>query len=81
MSQEDPDKPLYRVVRGMKIYNSYPKQAAPPSEEDKIDLQLLAERFDRFENILKSLVKYWQKMEREEILDHELASYLDYLYS
>jgi hypothetical protein len=64
----------------MKIYNSYPKQPVEASE-DKLDLQLLVERFDRFEELLKSLFKMWQERQREEILQQELASYLDYLYS
>ena len=84
MSQDNeskgPIRPNYRIVRGMKIYNSYPKQPVEASE-DKLDLQLLVERFDRFEELLKSLFKMWQERQREEILQQELASYLDYLYS
>jgi hypothetical protein len=65
----------------MKVYNSYPRTETKTKAKDKIDLQLLAERFHRFEEILKSLVNFWQKREKEEILEQELASYLEYLYS
>jgi hypothetical protein len=85
LTQEDESKeplqPLYKIGSGMKVYNSYPKTETKTKAEDKIDLQLLAERFDRFEEILKSLVNFWQKREKEEILEQELASYLEYLYS
>jgi hypothetical protein len=77
---KEPLRPLYKIVRGMKVYNSYPKTEAKTKAEDKIDLQL-AERFDRFEELLRSLFNMWQKRERQEILEQEFASYLEYLYS
>jgi hypothetical protein len=84
MTQEDEPtvRPLYRVVNGRKVYGHYKPEVPPETKADKdTDIELLTERFDRFEELLKSLFKMWQKREREEILQHELASYLDYLYS
>jgi hypothetical protein len=80
-SESTAGRPNYRIIHGRKVYDSYPKQPVEPAPEDKLDLQLLVERFDRFEELLKSLFKMWQERQREEILQHELASHLDYLYS
>jgi hypothetical protein len=76
------EEPKYRVVNGRKVYGRNKPEIPPEIKADRdIKIELLTGRFDRFEELLKSLFKMWQKRERDEILHHELAWYLDYLYS